>query len=417
VPTLLAGIAAKTKFGDILANVDVLHGSSESLLTFSNFLFAFGFAAALAAGGDAGARNKQGVVEAGEEEEGKAVSPALALATLVAVAGAGTTAIAAAVAAAGGPNGEMLHDLALATEPYNALSLPTWAVHVSSVTEWSLAMRLIWAYADVSGNKAWRGLSVAMSPFLASAFAACTFHLFYNAPAINALVPLQALLTLSGNVGCAAAAWRIAAEGERVMMEATASSSGANGVGVGAAGAEVIGTGTGTGLVPPPSWAPKPDLSFALKLAGWSVLGSALVKYAPLAAGDFFFEPSYPKALAFIAVPTVLWSAVVFTTPSATTQIEGEEEGFWANLSMDRIKSFGKAGTLSYVIVELVFWAAALPVVRLALFTTLFLQSKHGSVDGSRYGPYVTNLTPPGSDNPTRWLWAGTEWRRARGWT
>ena len=29
-------------------------------------------------------------------------------------------------------------------------------------------------------------------PFLASAYAACTFHLFYNAPDINALVPLQA---------------------------------------------------------------------------------------------------------------------------------------------------------------------------------------------------------------------------------
>ena len=56
-------------------------------------------------------------------------------------------------------------------------------MHVSSVTEWSLAMRLIWGYADVSGNKAWRGLSVAMTPFLASGFAACTFHLFYNAPA------------------------------------------------------------------------------------------------------------------------------------------------------------------------------------------------------------------------------------------
>jgi len=45
---------------------------------------------------------------------------------------------------------------ALAAEPYNALSLPTWVVHVSSVTEWSLAMRLIWVYADVSGNKVGR---------------------------------------------------------------------------------------------------------------------------------------------------------------------------------------------------------------------------------------------------------------------
>jgi|AntAceMinimDraft_11_1070367.scaffolds.fasta_scaffold383599_1 hypothetical protein len=69
----------------------------------------------------------------------------------MAVAGAGTAAVAAAIAiaAAEGPN----EDLFLAAvEPYNALSLPTWAVHVSSVTEWALAMRLIWAYADVSGT-------------------------------------------------------------------------------------------------------------------------------------------------------------------------------------------------------------------------------------------------------------------------
>ena len=66
-----------------------------------------------------------------------------------------------------------------------------WSVHVSSVTEWSLAMRLIWGYADVSGNKAWRGLSVAMTPFLASGFAACTFHLFYNAPAGESSIPFN----------------------------------------------------------------------------------------------------------------------------------------------------------------------------------------------------------------------------------
>ena len=37
--TIPAGIATKTQFGDILANVDVLHGSSEALLTLSNLFF------------------------------------------------------------------------------------------------------------------------------------------------------------------------------------------------------------------------------------------------------------------------------------------------------------------------------------------------------------------------------------------
>jgi|AntAceMinimDraft_1070359.scaffolds.fasta_scaffold237818_1 hypothetical protein len=50
------------------------------------------------------------------------------------------------------------------------------------------------------------------------------------------------------------------------------------------AGAEGTMVGTGTGLAgvwgvaavaPAPAWAPAPDLSFALKLAGWSILGRA----------------------------------------------------------------------------------------------------------------------------------------------
>ena len=40
----------------------------------------------------------------------------------------------------------------LHAEPQNALSLPTWAIHVSSVIEWTAAMALVWRYADVSGE-------------------------------------------------------------------------------------------------------------------------------------------------------------------------------------------------------------------------------------------------------------------------
>ena len=121
-------------------------------------------------------------------------------------AGAGSFALSLGAQTAG--LGPALH------EPSNALSVPTWAVHVSSVTEWALAMRLISALADVSGNKNWRYVSVAMTPFLASGFCACTFHLFYNSPGVNALVPLQALLTLLGNCACGVAAWSVVKEGE-----------------------------------------------------------------------------------------------------------------------------------------------------------------------------------------------------------
>ncbi|KAL5828155.1 hypothetical protein ACOSQ4_019952 [Xanthoceras sorbifolium] len=36
------------------------------------------------------------------------------------------------------------------TEPANALSLPTWAIHVSSVVEWIAAMSLVWQYGEES---------------------------------------------------------------------------------------------------------------------------------------------------------------------------------------------------------------------------------------------------------------------------
>jgi hypothetical protein len=50
-------------------------------------------------------------------------------------------------------------------EPSNALSLPTWAVHVSSVVEWIIAMALVWQYGEKSGYEAWKGLSWGMVSF------------------------------------------------------------------------------------------------------------------------------------------------------------------------------------------------------------------------------------------------------------
>ena len=40
--------------------------------------------------------------------------------------------------------------------PANALSVPTWGVHVFSLVEWLVAMGLVWDYADVSGEPGWR---------------------------------------------------------------------------------------------------------------------------------------------------------------------------------------------------------------------------------------------------------------------
>ena len=43
---------------------------------------------------------------------------------------------------------------AIHAEPENALSLPTWIIHISSVIEWGTAMALMWRYADVTGDLA-----------------------------------------------------------------------------------------------------------------------------------------------------------------------------------------------------------------------------------------------------------------------
>ncbi|MGF1512480.1 MAG: DUF2499 domain-containing protein [Elainellaceae cyanobacterium] len=91
----------------------------------------------------------------------------------------------------------------------HALSIPTWIIHISSVIEWTVAIGLIWIYADVSGDRAWRLLSVAMLPALVSAMCACTWHFFDNPPSLDWLVTLQAAMTVLGNTTLCIAAWWI----------------------------------------------------------------------------------------------------------------------------------------------------------------------------------------------------------------
>ncbi|PIN02736.1 hypothetical protein CDL12_24745 [Handroanthus impetiginosus] len=94
-------------------------------------------------------------------------------------------------------------------EPSNALSLPTWTVHVSSVVEWATAMALVWQYGEKSGYESWKGLSWGMVPLLGGALCACTWHFFYNSESLEVLVALQAALTVIGNATMCIAAYRI----------------------------------------------------------------------------------------------------------------------------------------------------------------------------------------------------------------
>eukprot|EP00873_Tetraselmis_striata_P014520 jgi/Tetstr1/434784/TSEL_023834.t2 len=94
-------------------------------------------------------------------------------------------------------------------EPSNALSVPTWSVHVLSILEWSVAMALVWQYAGVAGRPAWKGLAWGMLPLHGSGLCAVVFHLWYNSPGLDWLISLQAFLTLAGNTTCWIAARRI----------------------------------------------------------------------------------------------------------------------------------------------------------------------------------------------------------------
>jgi hypothetical protein len=91
----------------------------------------------------------------------------------------------------------------------HALSIPTWIIHVSSVIEWMAAIWFIWRYGEVTQNKAWWGLSVAMLPALVSAMCACTWHYFDNPPSFEWMVTLQAAMTVLGNITLCIAAWYI----------------------------------------------------------------------------------------------------------------------------------------------------------------------------------------------------------------
>ncbi|GAB0489107.1 hypothetical protein MMPV_000323 [Pyropia vietnamensis] len=311
--TIPAGIYAKVVVGDILANVDWLHGSAESLLTITNLLIVGGFRAALAAApvGSAGATTTMG-------GGGSSAAAATATATstdapaeirtsppaVVADNGSGGgEALAAAVITAGVVVIALAGGTSVHAEPANALSLPTWAIHVSSVAEWLIAMGLAWRYAAVSGNEAWKGLAWGMVPLHASGIAACVFHAAYNAPAVGALVALQAALTVVGNTTCAFAAARVARRG-RVLAGAPANSAAA----VAAAPSGAPSAGAGTTLATVGSVEVEAPVVFWAKVVVGSFLAAAVVKWGELWLNGPF-EPTLPVAVAAVVVPTAVNAA------------------------------------------------------------------------------------------------------------
>ncbi|GJP54637.1 hypothetical protein CLOM_g13700 [Closterium sp. NIES-68] len=144
-----------------------------------------------------------------------ALSAVVAPSAVAAVNSAEVSSLAAAAAGTAGDGALALNQLlllgalSLADEPSNALSLPTWIIHVASVVEWVVAMALVWQYGAPEHRRAWRGLAWAMVPLLMGAMCACTWHFFYNSPQLEFLVVLQSFMTLAGNCTVCFAAFRI----------------------------------------------------------------------------------------------------------------------------------------------------------------------------------------------------------------
>jgi hypothetical protein len=250
------------------------------------------------------------------------------------------------------------------TEPVNALSIPTWAIHFSSVIEYLIAMSLVWKYAEVTGNEKWKGLTWGMLPLHASGICACTYHFFYNPSTLQFLVSTQAGLTLLGNLTCAIAAFRIAQSNGWSFDEINPfpkSSVDPKGL-------------VADGIAAMPLTLVEPEESnqvlVAKVLTGTLVL-SYLVKYGELGL-DLPFEPNAPVASAIVlGIPAI----TAFTYYQKSETSADGEGGFKLpnfmgdkGLSMADVKKYGVSGTVAYVLTELAFWIVAFPVAATALY-------------------------------------------------
>ena len=265
------------------------------------------------------------------------------------------------------------------SEPLNALSLPTWLVHFSSVFEFLFAMNLIWKYAEVTKNEKWKGLTWGMIPLHASGIAACTDHFFYNDPRLQGVVTTQAGLTCLGNLTLAFAAWRLAVSNGWTFGELNPFRDKENELSLSPSSELVTYESKDT------------DFSLGVKLFSLTVFCSYLTKYGELAfntpysgnlllAGAMILTPPavvagvlYKSSGERVEEVAMVNNAVPFFADSVKEEGEGgeeEEEEEEKGLSMASVKKFGVAGTIAYVITELLFWVVAFPVAGQALYTS-----------------------------------------------
>jgi hypothetical protein len=293
-------------------------------------------------------------------------------------------------------NGFLAKTLVNHAQPTNALSIPTWAIHFSSVLEYLFAMNLVWKFADTTGQPAWRGLTWGMLPLHNSGICACTYHRFYNTPNLQFLVTSQAGLTLLGNLTCMIAAYRLARANGWTVQELLPQF----GTNAATNPAKLVANGLAlkpyntyntynansnnnnddekedASLLPPTS-------TLVGQLVGATLFLSYLTKYGELALdAPFAKTPSATLATGLIlgipaltAVPYVVasrrenpsWSPLLFLPRFGGGSSNGDGNAK-PSLSMADVKKYGVAGTLAYVLTELAFWIVAFPVAATALY-------------------------------------------------
>ena len=366
--TIPSGIISRSVYGYSLADTDWLHGGAETLLTMANVLIVLGLKQAMTMENppkmDLGRNIALGV--AGLFVTAMAIGPSVLHLE-------GHTPFLSGI---GNLPAEYVQSLPFVShsEPANALSIPTWAIHFSSVLEYVFAMSLVWDYSVTTRNPKWKGLTWGMLPLHASGICACTYHFFYNPSSLQFLVTSQAGLTLLGNITLMIAAFRIASSNGWTLNELNplprppTSPIGLVADGIAAMPLDVTPVEESTLDTNP---------ILAAKLIGLTLALSYAVKYGELGL-DLPFTPN-----------PIIASSVIVGVPAITaynfyrkSQVENglaepfqipflnskKEDGSTPSISMADVKKYGVAGTLAYILTELAFWIVAFPVAATALY-------------------------------------------------
>jgi hypothetical protein len=239
------------------------------------------------------------------------------------------------------------------TEPSNALSIPTWAIHFSSVYEYLFAMSLVWQLAETTNNERWKGMTWGMLPLHASGICACTYHIFYNQ--FQFLVTAQAGLTALGNITCMIAAYRIAASNGWSVAELNPFRKLPEDEGL--ASTPMV-TSDSAAVAAPPL---ESNVVSGAKLVAVTLATSYIVKYGELGLDLPFQTNTVVPTLMIIGIPAI--TAYSYYQKSQT--VDGQAPPAF---SMEDVKAYGVAGTVAYILTELAFWVVAFPVAATALY-------------------------------------------------